>query len=109
VLPFQYELSARTKCTVRLVSRWSAAIVVLSTLAYAFNSAVVGASTNSLTSPEVIVVSPGATAHPLLIANGRYDALEGCLTAWGYISAQRPEIYAAGLEQFLGTGCGTPR
>jgi hypothetical protein len=107
VLPFQYDLSAMTKRTVMLFLPWSVLFVVLSTLA-ALNYAVVGASTNSSKSAELIVASTGPTSHPLVADAQRNSALESCLTAWGYVSVERPEIYAAGLENFLGTGCGRP-
>jgi hypothetical protein len=89
----------------RLLLPWTAVIVVSSTLAYALDHAVVDASTNSSDPSEVIVVSAGATSNPQLI-DYLPSALESCLSAWRYVSAERPEIYAAGLEQFLESGCG---
>ena len=106
MLPFHYELSAMTKRTVRVFLPWIAALVASGTLAYALNCAVVGASPNSLEATKVMVVSRDATSDPELIDALPYDALEACLTAWRYVSAERPETYAAGLEQFLGSGCG---
>jgi hypothetical protein len=43
-----------------------------------------------------------------LFGDPQLYALDSCLTAWSYVSAERPEIYAAGLEQFIDSGCGAP-
>lgn len=90
--------------SMRLLLPWTAVVVVSSTLAYALDHALVDASRNSSDRSEVTVASPGAPSNPLLI-DIRPSALESCLSAWRYVSAERPEIYAAGLEQFLASGC----
>jgi hypothetical protein len=96
-----------TRRLMRLFLPWTPVFVVSSTLAYALNLAMVGASTNSSKLADVLVAAPGATSHPPLIDTRSY-ALESCLTAWSHVTVERPEIYAAGLEQFVESGCGAP-
>ena len=50
-------VGAMAKRSMRLLLSWTAVFVVSSTLAYALNHAVAGASTNSSTPAEMIVVS----------------------------------------------------
>jgi hypothetical protein len=96
-----------TKRAVSLFLPWSAVFLVSSTLAYGLTVAVVGGSTNSSKPAEAMVVSPLTTSQELLNDPQLY-ALDSCLTAWSRVSAERPEIYAAGLEQFIAGGCGAP-
>lgn len=98
---------AMTKRLMRLFLPSTAVFVGSSTIAYALNLAIVGAWTNSSKLADVLFASPGATSHPLLIDTRTY-AVESCLTAWSHVTVERPEIYVAGLEQFVESGCGAP-
>jgi hypothetical protein len=100
-------VGAMTKRGMKLFLPLTAVFVVSSTLAYALNYAVVGPSTNSSYPADVIVASPVATSQELLDDVQLY-ALKSCLTAWSHVSAERPDMYAAGLEQFIESGCGAP-
>jgi hypothetical protein len=85
---------------------WAAVFVVSCALAYAIDLAVVGAGLNPSTPAEALGVSPTAT-NELPDAPQAYS-LDRCLTAWSHVSAERPDIYAAGLEQFVDGGCSVP-
>jgi hypothetical protein len=74
---------------------------------YALNHSVVGASTNS-SEPAQASVALAVVTSQELFGDPQLYALDSCLTAWSYVSAERPEIYAAGLEQFIDSGCGAP-
>jgi hypothetical protein len=99
-------LGAMAKRAMRMLRSWTAVLVVSTALAYAFGNAMVAASTNSGVPAQAIVVSGGLTSHSLA-SDMRYDILESCLTAWRHVPAHT-NIDAAGLEQFIESGCGAP-
>ena len=95
------------KRSMKLFLPLAAVFVVSSTLAYALNHSVVGASTNS-SEPAQASVALAVVTSQELFGDPQLYALDSCLTAWSYVSAERPEIYPAGLEQFIDSGCGAP-
>lgn len=92
--------------SITLFVPWAAVLILSSALAYAVNASVVGASTNSSQAVQSVVVSPAVTSQELL-GDAQLDA-PGCLAVWGFLAAERPEIYAAGFEQFVENGCIAP-
>jgi hypothetical protein len=92
-----------TKRSVTACLPWTAIFIVSSTLAYALNSAAVSASMSSSQPVQGIVVSQIADSHAPL-EDVELDT-PGCLAAWGFVSANRPEIAAAGFQLFVDSWC----
>jgi hypothetical protein len=97
-------VGATAKYCVKSLLPWAAALTLSSMLAYALNLAVVGDRLNSSRPSEALFVS---TPNELADISQVYT-LDACLTAWIRVSAERPDIYAAGLEQFVDSGCSAP-
>ena len=97
-------VGAMTKRWVRFFLPWAAALTASSMLAYGLNVAVVGGWLNSPNPSQALIVS---TSHELADTPPVY-ALDSCLSTWRHVSVERPDIYAAGLEQFVDSGCSAP-
>jgi hypothetical protein len=96
-------VAAMTKGSMKLFLPWSAVFMVSRTLANAINVGIVGASMNSSPRAQTIVIVPTVASRALL--DGAQPDVPGrCLSAWSFVSAEGPEIYAARFEQFVDSG-----